>query len=330
MSIYRRGRIWWIKLSTESGPIRESSGTADKKAAWEYHEKRKGEIWRQERLGEAPPITWGEGVKRWLDEKPRSLQERYLIKAMGFSPSALMPLSSSLVEKQLSGLRGSTFNRYLTIIFAIHSLSKVSPPSVSRKSAPPGRVRWLSLEEWQRLRPILDQESELLRQAADFTLATGLRENNVLNLRWDQVLPTRHVALEAPDMKGRASLGVPLNDAAWAVIRERRGKSKEWVFGHPDSGKPLVKASNRAWYSALRKAKIKDFRWHDLRHTWAAWAVQSGVSLQELMHLGGWRTYSMVLRYAHLSSEHLKQAAEKIKPVSLRYNTRKQALSGTV
>jgi len=189
----------------------------------------------------------------------------------------------------------------------------------------------LSLEEWQRLRPILDQESELLRQAADFTLATGLRENNVLNLRWDQInQQTRHIALEAPDVKGRASLGVPLNDAAWAVIRERRGKNKEWVFGHPDSGKPLVKASNRAWYSALRKAKIKNFRWHDLRHTWAAWAVQSGVSLQELMHLGGWRTYSMVLRYAHLSSEHLKQAAEKIKPVSLRYNTRKQALSGTV
>jgi integrase len=330
MSIYRRGRVWWIKLSTESGPIRESAGTTDKRAAWEYHEKRKGEVWRQERLGEAPPVSWGQAVAKWLKLKERSLPERYMIAAIGIDPSSTLPLSSERLERSLSQQSAGTMNRYYSLVAAIHNACGAKPPEIKLPSSPPGRIRWLSAEEWTRLRMHLEAESQLLRQCAEFAINTGLRENNVLNLTWRQVnLQSRHVAVEAPDIKGRASLGIPLNDAAMAVLRERRGKIKTWGFGHPESGKPLVKASNRAWSSALKKAKIKDFRWHDLRHTWAAWAVQSGVSLQELMHLGGWKTYSMVLRYAHLSSEHLQQAAARIKPISLSYNAGNRALRGT-
>ena len=60
------------------------------------------------------------------------------------------------------------------------------------------------------------------------------------------------------------------------------------------------------------RAGIKDFRWHDLRHTWASWHVQSGTSLHELQQLGGWSDYDTVLRYAHLSSDHLQKAAERV------------------
>jgi integrase len=73
-----------------------------------------------------------------------------------------------------------------------------------------------------------------------------------------------------------------------------------------------VNCSTKAWKAALARAGIKHFRWHDLRHTWASWHVQSGTSLQELMELGGWHSYEMVLRYAHLASDHLKQAAKRI------------------
>jgi len=51
---------------------------------------------------------------------------------------------------------------------------------------------------------------------------------------------------------------------------------------------------------------------HTSRHTWASWHVQNGTPLHELQQLGGWVNYEMVLRYAHLSSEHLIQAAERI------------------
>ena len=64
-----------------------------------------------------------------------------------------------------------------------------------------------------------------------------------------------------------------------------------------------------------RTRAIEAFRFHDLRHTWASWHVMSGTSLQELMELGGWKSYEMMLRYAHLASEHLSAAAQWIERV---------------
>jgi integrase len=63
----------------------------------------------------------------------------------------------------------------------------------------------------------------------------------------------------------------------------------------------------------LERAGIEQtFRWHDLRHTWASWHVQNGTPLRELMELGGWASYEMVLRYAHLAADHLRGAACRI------------------
>ena len=59
-------------------------------------------------------------------------------------------------------------------------------------------------------------------------------------------------------------------------------------------------------------AGIADFRWHDLRHTWASWHVQSGTPLHALRELGGWSTTQMVQRYAHLSAEHLAECANRL------------------
>jgi len=67
-----------------------------------------------------------------------------------------------------------------------------------------------------------------------------------------------------------------------------------------------------AYKRALKRVEITEFRFHDLRHTWASWHVMSGTSLQELMELGGWKSYEMVLRYAHLAPEHLSHAASRI------------------
>jgi hypothetical protein len=58
----------------------------------------------------------------------------------------------------------------------------------------------------------------------------------------------------------------------------------------------VARCSTKAWKAALARAGIeKTFRWHDLRHTWASWHVQNGTPLQELMELGSWASYEMVL-----------------------------------
>ncbi len=79
--------------------------------------------------------------------------------------------------------------------------------------------------------------------------------------------------------------------------------------------------SNTAWRAALKRVGISEFRVHDLRHTWASWLVQSGVSLLALKELGGWETLEMVQRYAHLSSGHLSEHASKIDAILERNGT---------
>ena len=329
MSLYRRGRIWWIEVSSERGRVRESSGTADKKQAWEYHEKRKGEIWRQDRLGERPAIGWLEACASWLAAKSRGLPDRYRLRTLGISSNESLPLTKERIESLLRHDTSSgSWNRSLALIVAIHNAAGVAPPKMQRRPMPVGRTRWLNAEEWERLRNALGAESPLLQAAAEFTIATGLRENNVLNLEWDQVsLRNRQIWLHGDQMKSGKPHGVPLNDAACEVLEARRGIHRRWVFGNPDY--PLYKASNRAWYNALKRARLYkrvpgssrlEVCWHTLRHTWASWAAMSGVGESELMALGDWKTHSMVRRYAHLSVGHLAQAAASVKPVSLRYN----------
>src|SRR5258708_17329990 len=99
--------------------------------------------------------------------------------------------------------------------------------------------------------------------------------------------------------------GIPLNADAVGALESTWGQHARWCFTF--SGQ-RIQQSSTAWDKARRRAGIEDFRFHDLRHTWASWHVQSGTSLPELMELGGWKSYEMVLRYAHLAPEKLSEA----------------------
>jgi integrase len=77
-------------------------------------------------------------------------------------------------------------------------------------------------------------------------------------------------------------------------------------------GKPIAAANTRAWREALKKAGIEDFRWHDLRHTWASWLAQSGVPMGVIQEMGAWESPEMVRRYAHLSPAVLADHAKVI------------------
>ena len=88
----------------------------------------------------------------------------------------------------------------------------------------------------------------------------------------------------------------------------------------------MQRTSTKAWKRALADAGITNFRWHDLRHTWASWHVQNGTTLQELMELGGWSSFEMVLRYAHLRSDHLLTAAKRLEGTNLTHHVHKGGL----
>lgn len=94
------------------------------------------------------------------------------------------------------------------------------------------------------------------------------------------------------------------------VLRQQLGKHPSRVFTF--RGQPVKKAGTKAWRAALARAGIEDFRWHDLRHTWASWHVQAGTPLHVLQELGGWESVEMVRRYAHRSSDYLVEYVDRM------------------
>ena len=115
---------------------------------------------------------------------------------------------------------------------------------------------------------------------------------------------TRKVAwIHADEAKGSRSIPVALNPDAVEILGTQEGIHNEYVFTYKE--KPVKEANTRAWREALKRAGIHDFRFHDLRHTWASWYVQNGTPLHVLQEMGAWESPEMVRRYAHLSAEHL-------------------------
>ena len=146
---------------------------------------------------------------------------------------------------------------------------------------------------------------------ARFALATGLRQRNVCRLKWTEVdLARRCCWVHADQAKAKRAIAVPLNAEAVDVLHQQAGIDTKWVFVFQN--KPVWQVNTKAWRKAVAQAGLVDFRWHDLRHTWASWHVQAGTPLHALQEMGGWSTMEMVQRYAHLSAAHLVDHAERI------------------
>lgn len=326
MSLYKRGNIWWIKFTTpDSRFIRRSAKTTDRRLAQEFHDKLKVETWRTARLGDRPRVTWQQAVMRWVSERKDSKRSidsdisifKWLHRYFGdrFLDEITRDRIDEVTQAKLAqGVKPATVNRNLALIRAVlrcaerewECLGKA--PYIRLLPVPKRRVRWLEPAEADRL---LDALPIHLAEMMRFSLATGLREKNVTRLKWSQVDVSRQCAwIHHDEAKGKKSIAVPLNQDALAVLRRQKGQCPEYVFIY--KGKPVSRANNHAWRKALLRVNISDFRWHDLRHTWASWHVQRGTPVNVLQELGGWADASMVQKYAHLSAAHLVAYAENV------------------
>ena len=326
MSLFKRGKTWWVRFSTPNGrQVRKSAKTANKQLAQEFHDRLKASYWRVSQLGERPRRKWEQAVERWLTEKQgekASLQDdighlRWVHKHLfgRYLDEINRDVLDSLTQARMDdGVTNATVNRMLEVVRAILRRAEREwewlerAPHVRMLPEPKRRVRWLTSKEADRL---IQELPEHLAEMARFSLATGLREANVVKLEWSQVDLERECAWIHPDQaKAKKAIPVPLNADAMSVLRRQKGRHPTRAFTF--KGKPVTKANNHAWRKALARAGIKDFRWHDLRHTWASWHVQQGTPLHVLQELGGWSDYEMVRRYAHLSAEHLAHYAHKL------------------
>ncbi|WP_159281212.1 site-specific integrase [Rahnella variigena] len=364
MSIFRRGNIWYASFSLPGGQrLKESLGTANKREAQELHDKRKSELWRIDRLGDFPDVTFEEACLRWLEERAekKSLDDDKSrmgfwlmhfegVKLKDITEAKIYTAISKMVNRRAAenhrlhsqslakkGIEAPKYERQTvsTATKAKHlalmkSLLRAAErdwkwlekaPVIKVPQAKNKRVRWLEPNEAQRL---VDECPEPLKSTVIFALVTGLRRSNIVNLEWQQIDMQRKVAWIHPEeSKSGKAIGVALNDTACKVLREQIGNHQKWVFVHTTASKrsdgsvtaavrKLRVDSNTAWRLALKRAGIENFRFHDLRHTWASWLIQAGVPLSVLQEMGGWESIEMVRRYAHLAPNHLTEHAKQI------------------
>ncbi len=342
MSLFKRkgSNNWYYKLYPPGGgtPLQGSTGTSDAKRAQEFHDRLKVELWNQAKLGHRPRYTWNDAVVRYVADRAgiASLEtakihlrwlDRHLdgvaladIDRNRIDAIASVKRAEPRTVRTRQGIKtldavvsAGTVRRVVGVLTAVLNAAVEwewldSAPKMKRAKVVGKRIRWLIPAEADRL---LAELPEHLAEMARFSLETGLRRANVTGLQWSQVDLVRRVAWIHPDQaKARKAITVPLSDPAVAVLRRQLPKKREKeyvesVFVY--RGRPVHQTTTAAWKKALKRANIRNFRWHDLRHTWASWHVQRGTPLQVLKELGGWETMEMVQRYAHLSADHLAQ-----------------------
>jgi len=281
-------------------------------------------VFEEKRLGiiTKPRYTWQEAVVRWLSEQShkKSIHEdknhlRWLHPHL--HDTKLDEINKTMIDnirlaKLQTGVANATVNRMLAVLRSILNRAKDdwewldNTPRIKAMPIKSDRVRWLTRAEAERLMSELPPHLEAM---ARFTLETGLRESNVVNLQRSQIDMIRRCAwIHAENSKSGKAIPVALSKEAYRIVSEQLSVNETYVFTYENH--PVTRANNHAWRKALIRAGIKDFRWHDLRHTWASWHVQNGTPLNVLKELGGWSDLSIVMRYAHLSSEHLSGYAD--------------------
>lgn len=325
MALWKRAGRYYVKLTAPDGTLlRRSTGTSDRQKAEEYHDKLKAQLWDLARLKQKPKRTWDEAALRWLKEMAHKKSYRDDVSRIRWFTrhlrgKTLDQVSRDLIDGIISRHHARSADRtkdlYVALVRAIFRKAQREwewiehvPAFRTYHRGTKLRVRYLTQEQAKAVLALLPAHQ---REVVTFALATGLRQGNILNLTWERVdLARRVVTIEHGDTKNGDALGVPLNEVAMGVLGRVRGQNRKWVFSY--RGDRLRSANNRAWRAALKACGITDFRWHDLRHTWATWLRQNDVPTWVLQELGGWKSETMVRRYAHTSVKHLKPYADQL------------------
>lgn len=334
--LYRRkdSPYWWASYTDAGGRrTRRSTGTENRKEAEAILAKWRVEAHQGRHWGEQPTRTFDEMMLDYLkgpSSEKRSanrdkLSARHLYQAFtGREMHTMTPMDirAYIEQRREQGVTPATINRELSMLSAAINYARrewgweIDNPVRGRKlKEPEGRVRWITREEAQRL----IEAAEDARRAphlADFirlALHTGCRRGELLGLEWSRVdFQMGLIHLEAAHTKSKRRRSIPLNAIARQALLSRMEfrasycPESPWVFCHKN-GRRIADVKN-SFAGACRRAGIKDFRIHDMRHTCAAWLVSAGVPLTEVRELLGHASVTMTERYAHLAPENVRTA----------------------
>jgi len=325
MRTYKRGNSWAIDYCFKGKRYRKKIGSSKKIADLTLMDIQV-RIAKNEHLGvhETIKILFEDFAKQYLEyAKTNKSANTYRLNITNFR--ALTPFFQG---KCLSEILSQDIERYKA-----QRITRVSPASVNRdlsclrhalrKSCewgylisspmrgvtffkePPGRLRFLSEEEINRL---LDELPKGSRTIVLCALYTGLRKGELLGLTWNAVdLKNRMIRVEKTKTNERRI--IPISEGLFKHLLEMSHKNKngkDFIFS------TYKKNLRRNFEAGLKRAGIEDFRFHDLRHTFASHLVMNAVGLKVVQELLGHKTMAMTMRYSHLSQDHLQDAINRL------------------
>ncbi|HVI88504.1 MAG TPA: tyrosine-type recombinase/integrase [Dongiaceae bacterium] len=292
---------------------------------------------RKAQLVEKNPI-FEDFATRWLEEvaarrnRTGTLKHRRLLLKNHIFPAIgrlrLADITRHDIEK-LHRKIGDRFpvaaNRAVSVCSAIFAaavrwgLITANPALQIERNAEHHRENYLRPDEIRKLSIALDESPA--QDSADVVrllLLTGARVGEVLKMRWDQLdmdagVWTKPAATTKQNKLHRSPLSLPAIQLL--KKREARAKKSDWVF--PGKAKQGHMTTIKTFWAAVtRRAKIKEIRVHDLRHTFASLLVSSGENLSVVGALLGHTQAKTTSRYAHLLDEALHKAAARVAEIT--------------
>ena len=218
---------------------------------------------------------------------------------------------------RLQTVKPATLNRNITTLKRMFNIAeewglmeKSISPRIKKVKENANRIRFLSRREIRKL--LKNCKLPYLKMIVLIALNTGMRRGEILSLTWEQV-DLEHGFIHLEVTKSGKRRDIPINNLL-------SNELKKWQRGLQIKHAPLFRVKNikNSFKTALKKTRIKNFRFHDLRHTFASHLVMQGVDLATISRLLGHSTIDMTMRYAHLSPDHRIKAVEKIGSMIMR------------
>lgn len=331
MGVYKKGNNWFIDYRAFGKRYREQIGSS-KRLAETVLQKRKVAIAEGKFLDmkQSCKTTFADMTSSYLEEYSKlnkqdsahdQTRSRMLVKQFGsmlldqITPENI----ESFKKKRIAeGCAKSTVNRDLALMKHIYTIAikwkrvKQNPvKEVKMFKENNARTRYLQQSE---IKNLLRACPDFLRPIVFLALNTGMRQGEILELRWNDVDFTRKRITLRRTKNGESRI-VPMNISVLALmdmLRKQAGTDNEHVFiyrGRPLSRFGLVRG---AFEKAVKSAGIVDFRFHDLRHTFASHLVMSGADIMIVKNLLGHKTLAMTMRYSHISETHMQNSVESL------------------
>ena len=329
--VYKRGSVWWLTYTDAAGRVvRETSGTSDYKAALKELAKARNaaaqgiqatkQVVRKVRFSEAIDeyLKWAKPQKAYAN---KAYMKTALVGKFGNIPLHrfnIGMLEGYQQELLSEGKAPATINRRVAMLK--HLFHKANDwgwvddgtlravRKVKMLKEPAGRLRYLSPDEVQRL--LAECRNPLLKAVVTVALNTGMRQGEILGLKWENV-DLRNGFILIGHSKNGDRREIPINGAVRDVLGGIvRRIDSGFVFC--DGQGMAFKGGRNAFVNACRRAGLHDFHFHDLRHSAASFMAMAGIDLMSIKQILGHKTIQMTLRYSHLTSGHLRKAVDAI------------------